>query len=84
MRCNTERWGRELVTSLLEVMHGQWLYGNVQVHDKITGTLATQQKEELQMKIEHQQEIGTEGLLDDDCYLVECNLGYLDWRIPPV
>ena len=31
LRCNTEHWGRELVTRLLEVMHGQWLYRNVQV-----------------------------------------------------
>ena len=30
LRCNTERWGRELVTLLLEIMHGQWLYRNVQ------------------------------------------------------
>jgi hypothetical protein len=29
LRCNTERWGRELVTRLLEVTHGQWLYRNV-------------------------------------------------------
>jgi hypothetical protein len=44
----------------------------------ITGTLATQRKEELQMEIERQQELGTEGLLDDDCYLAECNLGNLE------
>ena len=78
LRCNTERWGRELVAHLLEVTHGQWLYPNVQVHDRITGTLATQQKNELQMEIERQQELGTEGLLDDDCYLAECNLGDLE------
>jgi len=67
LRCNTERWGRELVTLLLEVTHGQWLYRNVQVHDRITGTLATPRKEELQMEIVCQQELGMEGLLEDDC-----------------
>ena len=60
-KINTERWGRELVTHLLEVTHGQWLYRNMQVHDRISGTLTTQRKEELQMKIEHQQELGTKG-----------------------
>ena len=30
------------------------------------------------MEIECQQELGTEGLLDDDCYLGECNLGDLE------
>ncbi len=42
------------------------------------GTLATQRKEELQMEIERQQELGTEALLDEDCYLAECNLGDLE------
>jgi hypothetical protein len=30
------------------------------------------------MEKEHQQELGMEGLLDDDCYLAECNLGDLE------
>ena len=80
LRCNTVNWGRDLVTRLLEVTHGQWLYRNVQVqvHDRISGTLATQRKKELQMEIKHQQELGTEGLLEEDCYLADCNLGDLE------
>jgi hypothetical protein len=78
LRCNTLKWGRDIVTRLLEVTHGQWLYRNVQVHDRIAGTLATQRKEELQMEIERQQELGTEGLLEEDCYLADCNLGDLE------
>jgi hypothetical protein len=45
------------------------------VHNRISGTLATQRKEELQLEIERQQELGEEGLLEEDCYLAECNLG---------
>jgi hypothetical protein len=78
LHCNTAIWGRDLVTRLLEVTHGQWLYRNVQVHNRISGTLATQRKEELQMEIERQQELGTEGLLEEYCYLAECNLGDLE------
>jgi hypothetical protein len=48
------------------------------VHDRITGTLATQRKEELQMEIEHQQELGTTGLLEEDRYLADFNLGNLE------
>ncbi len=40
---------------------------NFQVHDRITGTLATPRKEELQMEIVCKQELGMEGLLEDDC-----------------
>jgi hypothetical protein len=77
-RCNMERWGQELITQLLEVTHGQWLYRNVQVCDKLMGMLAAQWKEELIMEIERQRELGTEGLLEEDCYLAECNLGDLE------
>ncbi len=75
---DTEEWGRELVIRLLEVTHGQWLYRNVQVQDRITGTIATQRKEELQMEIERQQELGKEGLLEEDSFLADCNLGDLE------
>jgi hypothetical protein len=78
LRCNMKRWGRELVTQLLEVMHVQWLYHNVQVHNKLMGMLAAQGKEELIMEIERQRELGMEGLLEEDCYLAECNLGDLE------
>ena len=30
------------------------------------------------MEIERQRELGTEGLLEEDCYLAECNLGGLE------
>ena len=74
----TEKWGVGLVTKLLEVTHGQWLYHNIQVHDKISGTLVTLRKEDLQLEIEQQQELGTAGLLDKDRPLAECNLGDLE------
>jgi hypothetical protein len=73
-----ERWTEELITKLLEVTHGQWLYRNIQVHDKVAGMLATLRKEEIQMEIEEQQALGSDGLLDEDCHLGECNLGDLE------
>jgi hypothetical protein len=44
-RTNAEKWTVELITKLLEVTHGQWLYRNIQVHDKVVGTLAMLRKE---------------------------------------
>jgi hypothetical protein len=67
-----------LVTKLLEVTNGQWLYRNIQAHDKISGTLVTLWKEELKLEIERQKELGTAGLFDKDCHLAECNLGDLE------
>lgn len=72
-------WAQQLVIKLLEITHGQWLYRNIQVHDKVTGLHATTRKEEIQMEIEVQQEIGFEGFLEEDAYLGECNLGDLEY-----
>jgi hypothetical protein len=71
-------WVQLLIVKLLEITHGQWLYRNIQVHDKRSGLLATNRKEEIQAEIEAQQEIGFNGLLEEDAYLGECNLGDLE------
>ena len=69
-----ERWTTGLITKLLEVTHGQWLYRNIHVHDSISGSAATLQKEEIQMEIEKQQELGSDTLEEGDKYLMEINL----------
>ena len=67
-----------LITKLLEVSHGQWLYRNLKVHDKIAGVLATELKEVLQPDIEEQQDLGAEGLAEEDRCLLEINLEDLE------
>jgi len=76
-RTSVKQWATDLITKLLEVTHGQWLYRNIQVHDKVSGILATIEKEKIQTEIEEQQAIGFDGFLDKDAYLGECNLGDL-------
>ena len=70
--------GNRKIIKLLETTHGQWLYRCVQVHDRISGIQATHRKEELQMAIKAQQDMGWEGLLEEDQYLVEVNLEDLE------
>jgi hypothetical protein len=72
------RWTVGLITKLLEVTHGQWLYRNIQVHDKVTGLAATAHKEEIQKQIEAQQSIGYDGFMEEDAFLGECNLNDLE------
>ena len=67
-----------LITKLLEVTHGQWLYRNVHVHNSISGTTATLRMEEIQMEIEKYQELGTNSLEEGDIYLKEINLEDLE------
>ncbi len=42
-----EKWCSGLITRLLEITHGQWLYWNYVVHDPVSSTIATAKKEEL-------------------------------------
>jgi hypothetical protein len=71
-------WASGLVIRLLEITHGQWLYRCVQVHDKLHGTLITEQKEYLQRQIEEEIDKGWNDLMEEDEYLVEVNLEDLE------
>jgi len=73
-----EQWMVGVIIKLMETTHGQWLYRCIQVHNKAQSTQATLQKEELQKEIETQQDLGYEGLLEEDQYLAEVNLEDLE------
>ena len=77
-RMSVETWAKDLVTKLLEVTHGQWLYRNVVVHDRTAGDLVTRRKEEIRDALEEQMELGEEGLAEEDRFLLEINLDELD------
>ena len=44
-RMSLDKWCTGLITQLLEIMHGQWLYHNYIVHDPVSGTIAAVKKE---------------------------------------
>jgi hypothetical protein len=53
-----DNWSAGLVMKLLEVIHGQWLYRNVHVHDIFTGERARMRKEEILNELEYQIALG--------------------------
>jgi hypothetical protein len=71
------KWLSGLITQLLQVTHGQWIYRYVLVHDRSTGTLVSAHKEDLMEEIAYQLELGAEGLVEDDRFLLECNFDEL-------
>jgi hypothetical protein len=75
---NSERWAQGLILKLLETTHGQWLYRNVQIQDPVLGTPATLRKEAIKKEIEQQMELGDAGLLEEDNWMLEVNLGDLE------
>ena len=60
-----------MIIKLLEITHGQWLYRNVMVHDITTGTLITKRKDEIKLKIEMQQELRSEELLEEEIFFAQ-------------
>jgi hypothetical protein len=74
---NTTRWISGLITHLLQVMHTQWIYQCVLVHDRTMRTLILAQKEELLKEVEYQLSLGPDGLDEQDCFLLECNFDKL-------
>lgn len=77
-RWSVQRWMSGFITRLLEITHRQWIYRNLLVHDTVSGMLLTLKKEELRREIETQQELGDEGLLEEDKFLAEVNLECLE------
>jgi hypothetical protein len=77
-RMSLEKWSSGLITRLLEITHGQWVYQNFIVHDLVLGTIATARKEEILREIERQRELGDAGLLEEDKYLAKVNLEGLE------
>ena len=73
-----DKWARGLSIKLMEMTHSQWLVRNFLIHDNISGMLALERKEDLQIAIEEQQEMGCEGLEEEDMYLMEINLDDLE------
>jgi hypothetical protein len=71
------KWISGLITQLLRVTHFQWIYRCVLVHDRSTGTLVPAHKEDLMKEIAHQLEMGAEGLVEGDRFLLECNFNEL-------
>jgi len=62
MRHNTERWGVELVTRLLEVMHDRWLYHNVQVPTtESLGPLLCREKKNFRWRLNDSEGWGRKG-----------------------
>jgi hypothetical protein len=78
MQMSLEKWSSGLITRLLEITHGQWIYQKFIVHDPVSGIIATAKKEELLWEIERQRKQGDAGLLEEDKYLAEVNLEGLE------
>jgi hypothetical protein len=75
---NPERWAQGLILKLFKATHGQWLYWNIQIHNTVSGTQVKIRKEAIQKEIKEQMKLGEAGLLEEDNWMLEVNLGDLE------
>ena len=61
MRHNTERWGVELVTRLLEVTHGQWLYATFRYTTESPIPLLRREKKNFRWRLNGSESWGRTG-----------------------
>jgi hypothetical protein len=66
-----------LITQLLQVVLTQWIYQCILVHDRNTGTLVSQHREESIKEIEYQLTLGADSLAGEDRFLLESNFNNL-------
>ncbi len=62
-----------LIMQLLQVMHTQWIYRCMLVHNRTTGVLISAHKADLLKEIKHQLSLGPDDLAEEDQFLLECN-----------
>jgi hypothetical protein len=74
---SSTRWAKGLILKLLETTHRQWIHRNMQMHDNVSGTQATLRKEAILREIKEQMELGDAGLLEEDHWMLDVNLGGL-------
>jgi hypothetical protein len=73
-----ECWAQGLILKLMEATHGQWIYYIIHIHDAVVGTQVTLWKEAILKEIEEQMELGEAGLLEEDNWMLEVNLGDME------
>jgi hypothetical protein len=72
-----KKWATGLITQLLQITHAQLIYQCLLVHDRTLGTLINLHKTKLLEEITNQLSMGAENLMEDDKYLLKCNLSDL-------
>ena len=66
-----EDWTKKFISCLLQITHGQWMYRNAVVHERMSDDLTRIEQEDILTRIEEQFNQGANDLEDEDRYLLE-------------
>ena len=74
---NGADWAKQFISKILHVMHSQWIFCNISLHDKINGYLHKKKSEEIALKLELLAEIAPEDVPAESQFLLEINFSKL-------
>lgn len=77
-RMNGADWAKAFVTKLLEISHGQWVYRNFSLHNKVKGHLALTEQAEVLNEIAVLSSSRPEDVPPNSQFLLELEVGRLD------
>jgi hypothetical protein len=70
---NGADWAKQLISKLLHVMHSQWIFRNISLHDKINGYLHKKNSEEIMLELESLTGIALEDVPAVSRFILEIN-----------
>ncbi len=74
---NGEDWTKQFISKLLQIMHSQWVFWNISLHNKTHGYLCNRKAEEIIQQINVLSEVAPEEVPKDSQFLLEINFSEL-------
>jgi hypothetical protein len=70
---NGKDWTKQFISKLLQIMHAQWIFRNISLHDKTQGYLCNKKAKEILQIINELLEVALEEIPEDSRFLLEIN-----------
>jgi hypothetical protein len=74
---NGEDWTKQFISKLLQIMHAQWIFCNISLHDKTHGYLCNKKADKILQIINKFLEVAPEAIPEDSHFLLEINFSEL-------
>jgi len=74
---NGEDWTKQFISKILQITHGQWIFRNISLHDRIQGYLRNKKADEILHIINELSEVTPEEIPEDSRFLLEINFSEL-------
>lgn len=77
-RLTGKDWMKAFITKVLQISHGQWMYQNCSLHNKVRGHLALQHQQEVLVEIARLASCRPEDILPESRFLLEVEVTGLE------